>query len=93
MTKKEAVMRVKSGNFSNGFGFDMRLLIDAAGTLGEMFRSGQINEVVRCKNCKHQDPEQLNNGSYLFVCKKGHIVYRKNHDWFCADGERKDDDA
>ena len=93
MTREEAIFRVKTGNFGNGFGFDMQLLIDAVGTLGEMFRDGQINEVVRCKNCKYQDPEQLNNSFYLFVCRKGHIVYRKGLDWFCADGERKDDDA
>lgn len=51
MTKKEAVTRVSTGNFNNGFGFDMQLLVDAVGTLGKMLKSGQISEVVRCKNC------------------------------------------
>lgn len=41
--------------------------------------------VVRCRDCKHWEPE-----------RDGHCPY--NHiftapDWFCADGERKDNDA
>lgn len=51
MTEIEAVYRVKTGNFGNGFGFDWQLLVDAAGTLGEMFRSGRLIEVEKCKDC------------------------------------------
>jgi len=44
-------------------------------------------EVVRCKDCKHQDPERFNDGSGCFVCRKGHGW--KPDEWFCADGERR----
>lgn len=53
MTEKEALTRVITGNFNGGHGFDMQLLVDAVGIIGEMFKSGQINEVVRCKDCIH----------------------------------------
>lgn len=55
MTEKEALTRVKTGNFNSGYGFDMQLLVDAVGTIGEMFNSGQISEVVRCKDCEFKD--------------------------------------
>lgn len=51
MNEKEALTRAKTGNFNNGRGFDMQLLVDAVGIIGEMLKSGQISEVVRCKNC------------------------------------------
>ncbi len=52
MTGKEAISRIKTGNFNNDFGFDMQILIDTVGILGEMFRSGQIHEVIYCKECR-----------------------------------------
>ena len=45
----------------------------------------QEPEIVRCKDCKHydQDTQSCNNGlDGIFL-----------PDWFCADGERRDDDA
>lgn len=77
MTDREALMRIKTGDFNNGNGLDMQLLIDTVGTLGEMFRSGQINEVVRCKDCKRR--ERLS-------CPKAPV---RPDNWFCADGEEK----
>lgn len=44
-------------------------------------------EVVRCKDCKHRDPEDKK-------CDSGHdIIWQlpRRDDWYCADGERKDD--
>lgn len=43
-------------------------------------------EVVRCKDCKHRDPEDKK-------CDFGHdIIWQlpRRDDWYCADGERKD---
>ncbi len=42
--------------------------------------------VVRCKDCKHRDPEDRK-------CDCGHdIMWQlpRDDDWYCADGERKD---
>ena len=50
MDEKEALTRVKTGNFNSGRGFDMQLLVDAVGIIDEMLKSGQISEVVHCKN-------------------------------------------
>ena len=87
MNEKEALERIKTGNFNNGSGFDMQLLIDAVGTIGEMLRSGQISEIVRCKDCKHCDPEN-------HMCDCGHTIQwqlpRPDY-WFCADGERREE--
>ena len=46
-----------------------------------MKRSSDTVEVVRCKDCKFAED-----------CE---IAYRfgEQHDWFCADGERRTDDA
>ena len=42
--------------------------------------------VVRCKDCKHRDPEDKK-------CDCGHdILWQlpRRDDWFCADGERRE---
>lgn len=44
--------------------------------------------VVRCKDCKHQDPDRFDDGEGNYVCRKGHGW--KPDNWFCADGERKE---
>lgn len=45
-------------------------------------------ELVCCKDCKHRDPEDGK-------CDSGHGIrwnLPRPDDWFCADGERWDDD-
>jgi len=44
-------------------------------------------EIIRCRDCKH-GADTIINGEYLFKTCGG-----VNHepDWFCADGEKKDD--
>lgn len=76
MTELEAMYRVETGNFGNGFGFDMSLLIDSVGTLGEMFRNGKVSAVVRCKECKRRG---------RLSCPVAPV---RPDDFFCADGER-----
>ena len=44
--------------------------------------------VVRCKDCKYRDPEDNK-------CDCGHAIQwqlPRDDDWFCADGERRDDE-
>ena len=41
-------------------------------------------ELIRCKECKHRDPEDK-------MCDSGHGIrwqLPREDDWFCADGER-----
>ena len=41
--------------------------------------------LVRCKDCKHRDPEDGK-------CDSGHAIQwqlPRPDDWFCADGERR----
>ena len=45
-----------------------------------------LKEVVRCKDCKHRDPEDGK-------CDSGHGIQwqlPRSDNWFCADGERKE---
>lgn len=42
-------------------------------------------ELVRCRDCKHFEPD----GIYT-MCYR-HNGLSQNADWFCADGERKDE--
>ena len=48
-----------------------------------------LNQIVRCKDCKHG--VQLDDSNY-FVCSRPFASNRETHtaDWFCADGERKE---
>ena len=48
-----------------------------------------VVELVRCKDCKHGAPTIIN-GIWLSVTC-GDVDRRP--DWFCGDGERRDDDA
>ena len=86
MTEKEALLRVKTGNFNGGYGFDMQLLVDATGITGEMLNSGQICEIVHCKDCQHSCDYTDIYSDHAYKCVKngGH----HNENWFCADGER-----
>lgn len=50
-------------------------------------KEGQ-SEIVRCKDCKHRDPEDKK-------CDSGHFILwqlPREDDWFCADGERRNED-
>ena len=79
MNEKEALTRIKTGNFNGGYGFDMQLLVDTVGITGEMFKSGQISEVVRCKDCQWYD-EQI---SMCYNCG-----LPREQTFFCADGKK-----
>jgi len=46
----------------------------------------EMPEIVRCKDCKHYEPNRL------FECRL-HGSCQPKPDWYCADGERKTDDA
>lgn len=45
------------------------------------------DDIVRCKDCKHQDPDRFDDGEGNYVCRKGHGW--KPDNWFCADGEKR----
>ena len=45
--------------------------------------------VVRCKNCKHRFKDGDN--VRFNVCELNHNKVQSD-DWYCADGERKDDE-
>lgn len=56
--------------------------------------------VVRCRDCKWWDKKDESPYGYCHACKHGHwsehweiSIYRTyKGDWYCADGERKDND-
>ena len=52
--------------------------------------------VVRCKDCKHLEHvytlDELN-GKKCYICRKHPFTGLRDEDWFCADGERRTDDA
>lgn len=82
MNEKEALTRIKTGNFNGGYGFDMQLLVDAVGIIGEMFKSGQISEVVRCKDCEKWQEDKLLG---LHYCE----ARRMNADDYCSKAIRR----
>lgn len=44
MTENEALTRIKTGNFNNGYGFDMQLLVDTIGVIHEILNNNKIFE-------------------------------------------------
>jgi hypothetical protein len=53
-----------------------------------VFKPKPVGELIRCKECKHRDPEDKK-------CDCGHdILWQlpRSDEWFCADGERGDAD-
>ena len=58
--------------------FGLRLTVEDA------FALCRLQEVVRCKDCKHWQYE------YKY-CR--HLDWYTDKNWFCGDGERKDDAA
>lgn len=45
------------------------------------------SELIRCRDCKHRDPEDKK-------CDCGHFIMwqtPRDDDWYCADGERKEE--
>ena len=50
--------------------------------------SADVVEVVRCKDCKHLEPE-YSRFAERFCYKVDDFI--SNFNWFCADGERKEE--
>lgn len=48
-------------------------------------------EIVRCKNCKHGTDPILPYRKGCVWCER--VNRHNSEDWFCADGERRDDDG
>lgn len=44
MTENEALTRIKTRNFNNGYGFDMQLLVDIIGVIHEILNNNKIFE-------------------------------------------------
>lgn len=88
MNESEALTRVKTGNFNSGRGFDMQLLVDAVGIIREMLKSGQIREVVCCKNCS----EYKAWGTGKICMRLGSYYGNKKPDDFCSLGIRRGDE-
>lgn len=54
--------------------------------------------VVRCRDCKYGEPDTNGNGEDMVMChyKQNPIGFEDwlmPPEWFCADGERRDEDA
>ena len=69
-------------------------------TAGEVvYDLRRLEQPVRCKDCKWYEISQLKRdgtGDKRFkpsVCVRDTYAMRRRADWFCADGERREDDA
>ena len=54
------------------------------------FNPKMVGELVRCKDCKYCYAEGFVN--VRNVCEKHYDFGNVDDDWFCADGERRDDE-
>ena len=46
-----------------------------------------VGEIVRCKDCKHHGTMDCP------MCEEGNCIFHTADNWYCADGERRTDDA
>lgn len=65
---------------------DLREMLDEL----ESIPAADVAPVVRCKDCKHRDPED-------HKCDSGRLeragcIFAVDDDYFCADGERKEEE-
>lgn len=70
--------------------FYYRVKTDRKGLTVEVEDASDVDvaEVVRCRDCRHRDPED-------HKCDCGHdILWQlpRDDNWFCADGERKEEE-
>ena len=59
-------------------------------TFGSVWKRFEpVKELVRCKDCRwwHENPLCKGMGD----CGQANGIAMKPHDWFCADGKRKED--
>ena len=58
-------------------------------------RYSNMQELVRCKDCKWGDWSRNGKGEEMILCYNGNTGiedgYLQEPDWFCAEGERKAD--
>lgn len=50
-------------------------------------------EIVRCKDCKYGDAVKNAKDEPMIECALLYEGWLKEPDWFCADGERREQDA
>ncbi len=74
---KEQQREIESMNFIYGFVYGGQVK--------------EVRELVRCKDCKHRSKETYTrfDGKEVYVCQINDVA--KKPDWFCADGEKKDE--
>ena len=70
---------------------DIQTLANIAGMTAELIDSGKLVSVVRCKDCKNYGHGDWYKESGECMIKAGYFPVTS--DWFCADGERRTDDA
>ena len=51
---------------------------------------GNYEKVVRCENCRWWHESELEQFKGFGECGQANGIALKPHDWFCADGERKE---
>lgn len=66
---------------------DVRSIVDHVGTM----RPAQ-SEIIRCKDCKHGEPWTYMHKKEYVTCKVDCEEIDRDSDFFCADGERKDNE-
>lgn len=84
----EAIMDLP--NCPNGYSdtYDKECIISTI----EEVPTADVVEVVRCKNCKWWKSSFTWNGKDVKVCVKDPYEPSHTEDFYCADGERRDDD-
>lgn len=58
--------------------------------------TGDMVAVVRCKDCKHGEPDTNGLGEDMVMCQNqqnpiGFEYWLMSPDWFCPNGERRED--
>ena len=73
--------------------FEVIMRIDYAASKGPevVAHAERVQELVRCRDCKHRDPEDKGCDCAGHEMVMGGIIPMPDN-WFCADGERRTHD-
>ena len=83
MMDREIVIKGCENWVNNHKGEDLLITYSSVVELLELLK--EQKELVRCADCRHAEVSQ----SGLIKCRG---IFR-SREWYCADGERRDDDA
>ena len=97
ISRATAIARIDKCVALSGIGLEPVMAVRDIKALISVLPAVNAAPVVRCRDCKHGEPTHNARGEAVIKCEEICWLCRlprlMEPDWFCADGERRDDDG